>query len=111
MKHFIFSGELLKELRMENHLTQCKLAKEVGVSKSCIWSYETGRSVPNYETYLKIRDFFAMPVACLAPIGNIYDEKFDIENLLHLKIYYHGEKLSSNEKKRILELVGYMKKS
>lgn len=52
----------LKELRELNHISQAKLAKTIGVSQSTVAMWEVGKSRPEYETLMKLADFFDVSV-------------------------------------------------
>ena len=48
----------LREIRKEHGLTQEKLAKIIGLSRSTITMYETGGSEPDFDILKKIADYF-----------------------------------------------------
>ena len=48
----------LKNLRLNKHLTQDELAPELGISRSTLGMYETGKREPDFETLETIADFF-----------------------------------------------------
>lgn len=52
----------LKELRLENGLTQKELAKEINTSNKNIWAYENGKAFPPPELLINIADFFEVTV-------------------------------------------------
>lgn len=52
----------LRELRKNNGLTMKELGAEIGVAESTISQYETGKRQPDYETLLKIGEFFGVSV-------------------------------------------------
>ncbi len=61
----------VKELRKEKALTQQKLAKEVGISRSAIAMYETGECDPSSEMLKTLSIFFDVStdyVLCLTDI-------------------------------------------
>lgn len=61
----------VKELRKEKGLTQQKLAKEVGISRSAIAMYETGECDPSSEMLKTLSIFFDVStdyVLCLTDI-------------------------------------------
>ena len=51
-------GEKLKELRMAEKLTQSQLAEKLDISRVNYTRYETNASRPDYETIIKIADFY-----------------------------------------------------
>jgi putative transcriptional regulator len=52
----------LKELRERKHLTQEKLALQVGVTRQTIISIESGRYVPSLELAIKLAQLFKCKV-------------------------------------------------
>lgn len=48
----------LKMLRLESGKSQDDLAKELGISRSCLANYETGKRQPDNEMLVKIADIF-----------------------------------------------------
>ena len=63
-------GKKLKELRKSYNLTQEELAKKIGASRVNYTRYETGKVRPDYETIIKIADFYDISL----------DELFDRKN-------------------------------
>ena len=51
-------GERLKQLRLENNLTQETLAEKLQIVKSTITKYEKNTREPELEILIKIADFF-----------------------------------------------------
>ncbi len=62
-------GERLKELRTERGLGQIQLAKELGVGKSVISLWETGKSEPTLGNLVKIALFFGVSTDYLAGLS------------------------------------------
>lgn len=52
----------IREIRKKCGLTMKELGERVGVSESAISQYETGKRQPDYETLLKIADYFNVSV-------------------------------------------------
>ena len=70
-------SERLKELRLENRLTQEELAEKFYLNKSSISRYERGQQVPELELLKKIADFFGVGTDFLlgkSDIRNPYKE-------------------------------------
>lgn len=55
-----FSGKLLKQIRIENNLTQEQLAKNVGVSGANISRWEAGIQEPSLNCYIRLSDYFGV---------------------------------------------------
>ena len=51
-----------KELREANELTQSGIAEKLGLTRSRIGMYETGKREPDYETLELIADFFNVDI-------------------------------------------------
>lgn len=52
----------LREIRHRAGLTMKELADRIGCSESAVSQYETGKRQPDYETLLKISDYFGVSV-------------------------------------------------
>lgn len=52
----------LKQLRLENNLTQTELGKKVNVTKVSISGYETGNRKPDIDTLYKLASVFSVSV-------------------------------------------------
>ncbi len=48
----------LKKIRLEHGISQKDLAKELGISRSCLANYETGKRQPDNEMLIRIADRF-----------------------------------------------------
>lgn len=55
-------GVRLRELRKERGLTQAELAKLLSIGESTISFYESGKRQPDYETLIRLADFFNVSV-------------------------------------------------
>lgn len=53
-------GKKLKELRLSEKLTQEKLAEKLGLGRVNYTRYETNAARPDFETLIKILDFYDM---------------------------------------------------
>lgn len=62
-------GKKLKELRLMNGLTQDELSKKIGISRVNYTRYENGKVRPDYETLIKIADYFDVS------LDEIFDRK------------------------------------
>lgn len=50
----------LKELRVENKVTQIQLSKELGISQATLCRYESGSFVPDAEAIKKYCEYFGV---------------------------------------------------
>ena len=83
----------LREIRKLSGLTMKELGIRIGVSESAISQYETGKRQPDYETLLKIADYFGVSVDYL--LGK--DEKAEDSELQE-----YLEQLKTREEMRML---------
>lgn len=72
-------GERLKELRLENGLTQLQLAEMLDISKSNISKYEAGSVEPNIEIITKIAIRFGVNTDYLLGLTNYRIRETDLE--------------------------------
>ena len=54
--------ERLTTLRKEHDKTQDEMARFLGITRPAYTAYETGRRQPDYETLIKLADFFNVPI-------------------------------------------------
>lgn len=71
-------GKRLRELREGSRLTQTQVAEVVGVQQSRINRYESGKSTPPPEVFVKYADFFDVSMDYLycrtdKPQGRLYN--------------------------------------
>lgn len=52
----------IKKLREERNLSQKDVADHLGVTRQAVNSYECGRREPDYQTLIKLADFFTVTV-------------------------------------------------
>lgn len=64
-----YFGIQLKTLRLQNSLTQSELGSRLGIAKSTISLYESGKREPDFETLEKFADFFNVPMSTFFPNG------------------------------------------
>lgn len=72
-------GERLKELRIENGLTQLQLAEILGISKSNISKYEAGSVEPNLDIITKSAVYFGVYTDYLLGLSNTRSDQADFE--------------------------------
>ena len=70
----------IKQLRLEQHKTQKEVGEAVGLSDRAIAHYEKGIREPKLETWIKLADFFDVPVSYLQGLGQYnYSDKNEIK--------------------------------
>ncbi|WP_304653134.1 helix-turn-helix domain-containing protein [uncultured Ligilactobacillus sp.] len=61
-------GNRIRELRAERGLTLANLANNTGLAPNTISQYETGKRNPKLETWIKLANYFGVPVSYLQGI-------------------------------------------
>jgi len=117
----------LKELRLSLDLTQKEVAKAINISPRTLGYYENGERFPNKpEILLKIADYFDVSIDYL--LGRAYknyltkqsnNNKINLNNLISKfiniietknEIYFNGNKLSKNDKEKIISIIRILNK-
>jgi len=93
--------EILKKLRLQKRISQDELGQAVGLTKSTISLYETGKRQPDNSTLLKLADFFDVSIDYL--LGrDFYPKNLDLSMVLkESKVTYKGKPLTEDQKKTI----------
>lgn len=52
--NFLNYSQIIKKLRKKKRLSQTKLGKKIGLSFQAISSYESGRTIPTLNVFMKI---------------------------------------------------------
>ncbi len=89
-------GKTLKNLRLQNCLTQAQLANRLGVTKSVISAYETGLRMPSYDILISISRIFKVTTDYL--LGVERKQSVDLSGL------------TAEETSALLELIRAMKR-
>ena len=110
----------LKELRLNNGLTQKELAKAIEVGRTTISEYESGKIVPKQEGLLRIANHFNVSVDYLTGVSNERATRkqnaSDLDALLNTihhilldeydtPVTYEGDVLSSRQKIIVDQLI------
>lgn len=66
----------LKELRLKKGVSQQAIANYLGVTNQAYSNYENGKRQADYETQLKLAEYFNVPLDYLFR-GNVYDIPID----------------------------------
>ncbi len=74
--------DILKQLRIMHKLNQTDFAKAIGLSRSTIGMYETGKREPDFETLETIADYFNVTIAYL--LGKEDTSMISIPNIIPL---------------------------
>lgn len=87
-------GEVLKDLRKKNKLTQDKIGKLVNVDRSNVANYEAGKRQPTIESLIILSDFFRVSLDYL-----IVGKK---KKMTEIEVKRIIRKMSSDEKRMIV---------
>ena len=105
-------NQRLKELRLQNNLSQSKLARELDIATRTYIYYETGQKYPSLKLLTKFADFFNVSISFLMEGQD--DEQVQDNNLRKLRTeqlveeicgrFAEGD-LSESEKDAVMEAV------
>lgn len=104
-------GKRLKKLRENAELKQEELATKIGLSTSTIGMYENERRQPDYDTLLKISDFFDVSVDYLLGKTSVkkYEKPYDTE--LEEVLFSKAKDLSDEDKKAVMNVIDAIKRN
>ena len=77
-------GERIKQLRSQRNISQIDLAKQIGVSKSVVSSYENNVHYPPYDILLKMARLFGVSTDYL--LGASGNRSISVEGLTDAQI-------------------------
>lgn len=89
----IVFSEKLKQLRLNNNLSQSKLAKNIGITRQALSKYELGTAEPNLYTLIKIANYFNCSLDSL-----VFDSIMLDKNISNLDLNYFKSELNSIKK-------------
>lgn len=96
--------EKLRELRKEKGISLKELGAEVGVAESTMSLYENGKRQPDYETLLKLAEYFGVSVDYLLRGNDNFDRL--PEELVILN--RNAKKMSPEKRKKLLDMARIM---
>ena len=104
----------LRKIRLEKGYTQVQVAKELGISKQVYNNYELGKREADYETLLKLAEYFDTTVDSLLSDRNSVNSLNEInidpdetdQDLIILN--RNAKKLSVDKRKKLLEMAKVM---
>lgn len=109
-------GNRIRELRMENNLTQKQLGEKINVTKVSICCYENGTRMPSLETLIDLSEVFNVKIDYLlgrdsfviADNDSEYSLKISKEEIIFIKEIRRYDKLYKDiiaNPKRMVELI------
>jgi len=102
-------GDIFKKLRLEQDLSQDKIAEKLDVSQGLIAKWESHQSTPSPEMLDYIADYFDVSVDYLigrSKYRNLESNNTELDNLLFSK----AKELNDEEKKAILQVMNAIHK-
>lgn len=95
---------IFQKLRSEAGLKQEEMAQKLGVSKSTIGMWETGKRLPSPELYEQVADYFNVDIDYLYGRSEIRQRvHYDQDGTAYVPVKYTGAELRKDEK----ELLSY----
>lgn len=85
----------LKTLRKTKGLTQKEIANRLGIARTTYAGYEQGEREPDYETLIKIADYFNVPVDYI--LGRSNDPVLSPDRITESRCVYEYEHLTDEE--------------
>lgn len=96
--------EKLKELRKEKGISLKELGSIIGAAESTMSLYENGKRQPDYETLLKLAEYFGVTVDYLLR-GESKSERLPEELVI---LNRNAKKMSPENRKKLLEMARIM---
>lgn len=103
-------NEILRILRRKKNLSQKDLGNKLGLAESTIGMYEQGKRQPDYETLLKIADYFEVTVDYLLSNKNSALTNDPISDDPDLQIAFkEASDFSEEARKQTIDFINYIK--
>ena len=105
----------LKQLREEKGVSQATVARELNISRQTYNNYELGKREADYETLLKLAEYFGTSVDCL--ISNRINDNFSSDEKIKdpvetdqdlVILNRNAKKLSPENRKKLLDMAKVM---
>ncbi|HGD1056919.1 TPA: helix-turn-helix domain-containing protein [Streptococcus agalactiae] len=91
----------LKELRINNKLSQKQIAEQMNISQQAYAKWERGKNSPSLATLEKVANFFNLSIEELLSDGTV-----SLDNLLKAEtITYQGKTLSEEDAFKVKEVL------
>lgn len=68
----------IRELRTEKNISQAQLAHEIGMTEQALSYYERGKREPKLATWVKLANYFGVPVSYLQGIEERFEPTSDL---------------------------------
>ncbi|MDI3528305.1 MAG: hypothetical protein PWQ23_124 [Thermoanaerobacter sp.] len=103
-------GDRIKQLRLENNLTQEEFGKIFGIVKSTVSMYESNKSTPDDELKKKIAEYFNVSLDWLMGVSDIRNPADEITEAVEddpdLRIIERArQKMSPKDRERMMKIL------
>lgn len=105
---------MLRQLRKDRKLSMKELGNVVGVAESTISQYETGKREPDFETLLKLGEFFDVSIDYLLR-GNVFEGQEKVASPIGsdlskdgIRIAEKASLLSEEDRQKVLEYISLL---
>lgn len=99
-------SERIKGLRNKRNISQAVIAEYLGITKQAYSLYEIGKREPDYETLLKIGEYFSVSVDYLLGNSDIFETEELPEELVILN--RSAKKMSPENRQKLLDMARLM---
>lgn len=82
--NYIDIDKRIKDLRTQHGISQTSLARQLGVSKSVVSSYETGVHLPPYDVLVKLSQIFSVSTDYLLGVNT--GKTVNVDGLTNIQI-------------------------
>ena len=93
-------GKFIKELRMEQHLSQEKLGEIVHVTRQAVSTWETGKSIPDSSVLVELSDLFKVSINEI--LAGERNAKEDLQEIALKLVDENNQKKSKMRKTKII---------
>lgn len=95
-------AEKLRVLREQKGLSQAEVARRLNLNRITYGQYEQGKRHPDYETLIKIADYYNVSIDYL--LGRQHSQVIDIKDALKnptKTVAWDGQKLSDEQRRKL----------
>ncbi len=107
-------SERLKKLRLNNNLSQLKLAKMINITQQALSKWENELSFPDLDSLKKISNYFNVSIDYLLgndkPINKEFEEMEQLKNLLKEKGLINADNLTEDEVQKLIDIYNLMER-
>ena len=103
----MYLGKKIRELRIENNLTQADLAEELNVSRTTIANYENGNRCPSMDLLLQLADYFRISTDYILGRTNIKHLSYLLESPQHILLLNPDTGKILDFSKKVASFYGY----